>query len=363
MEPQAFSIDQVSVALLPAKTPDLAFFPTAEGFYDYKKDQYIYQYKDHLGNARVSFGINSAGVLDIVDNNDYYPFGMNHLKTGTAFFGAGSYKNYKYNGKELQETGMYDYGWRQYMPDVARWMQLDPLVEDTEDPYAYVFNNPISLTDPDGRAPDYVPETDCCPDKSSSSLPSDPMEFASMTAGAFNSVRASVSNLFSRCYNEIADKRIDRKYVVDEIGQLVLISGVPAETRREKIENTLGDLATIALAATGGVQGSLLTQGGKAPLLKAVEEVKDAVKYSHLKDSKSVGPGKPFTSSQKNKIINENMKKNGGVIKSDLSGKVLDRAVQSKKGVKANMNQGEIDHVKAKSKGGFKFIQERSSFK
>ncbi len=81
------------------KTQDLQFFPTAEGFYDYQKDQYIYQYKDHLGNARVSFGKNSAGVLEITDANDYYPFGMNYLKTGNAFFG-GSYKDYKYNGKE-----------------------------------------------------------------------------------------------------------------------------------------------------------------------------------------------------------------------------------------------------------------------
>ncbi|KAA0125963.1 hypothetical protein FY557_19830 [Chryseobacterium sp. SN22] len=31
------------------KNEDLEFFPTAEGYYDYKKDQYIYQYKDHLG--------------------------------------------------------------------------------------------------------------------------------------------------------------------------------------------------------------------------------------------------------------------------------------------------------------------------
>ncbi|VXC61067.1 hypothetical protein CHRYSEO8AT_790003 [Chryseobacterium sp. 8AT] len=27
--------------------------------------------------------------------------------------------NYKYNGKELQETGMYDYGARFYMPDMV----------------------------------------------------------------------------------------------------------------------------------------------------------------------------------------------------------------------------------------------------
>ena len=36
-------------------------------------------------------------VLEITDANGYYPFGMNHLKTGNAFFG-GSYKAYKYDG-------------------------------------------------------------------------------------------------------------------------------------------------------------------------------------------------------------------------------------------------------------------------
>ena len=110
------------------KTQDLQFFPTAEGFYDYQKDQYIYQYKDHLGNARVSFGRNSAGVLEITDANDYYPFGMNHLKTGNAFFG-GSYKAYKYQGQELQETGFYSFKWRNYMPDVGRFFNIDPLAE------------------------------------------------------------------------------------------------------------------------------------------------------------------------------------------------------------------------------------------
>ncbi|RXM41150.1 sugar-binding protein [Chryseobacterium sp. CH21] len=135
------------------KTPDLLYLPTAEGFYDYQKDQYIYQYKDHLGNVRVSYKRNSAGALEITDANDYYPFGMNHLKTGNAFFGQGSYKDKKYNGKELQETGMYSYGWREYMPDLGRWNGIDQLAESylSTSPYAYVANNPISNTDPDGR--------------------------------------------------------------------------------------------------------------------------------------------------------------------------------------------------------------------
>ncbi|WP_317207569.1 RHS repeat domain-containing protein [Chryseobacterium indicum] len=105
-----------------------------------------------MGDTRVSFGRNSAGALEIIDVNDYYPFGMNHLKSGNSFFEAGSYKNYKYNGKELQESGMYDYGARFYMPDIGRWGVVDPLAETSRrwSPYNYAYNNPAFFIDPDG---------------------------------------------------------------------------------------------------------------------------------------------------------------------------------------------------------------------
>jgi RHS repeat-associated protein len=154
MEMQAYSPESTATtqATATVKTEDLQFFLTAEGFYDYTKDQYIYNYKDQLGNVRLSFGRTSTGALEIVDSNDYYPFGMNHLKSGNSYFGAGSYKNYKYNGKELQETGMYDYGARLYMPDIGRWGVVDPLAETSRrwSAYAYAYNNPIRFIDPDG---------------------------------------------------------------------------------------------------------------------------------------------------------------------------------------------------------------------
>ncbi|CAH0220122.1 DUF6443 domain-containing protein [Chryseobacterium sp. Bi04] len=154
MEIEAFSVEPRKVSATPAiKTVELKFFPTSEGFYDYEKDQYIYQYQDHLGNVRVSYGRNSTGALEITDSNDYYPFGMSHLNTGAAFFGPSTYKNYKYNGKELQETGMYDYGARMYMPDLGRWGVVDPLAEEYRrySTYNYTVNNPINFIDPDGR--------------------------------------------------------------------------------------------------------------------------------------------------------------------------------------------------------------------
>lgn len=108
---------------------------------------------DHLGNVRISFGRNSAGGLEITDANDYYPFGLNHIQGMLSSSRLGSYYSYKYNGKELQETGMYDYGARFYMPDLGRWGVVDPLAEKMRrhSPYNYAFNNPIMFIDPDGR--------------------------------------------------------------------------------------------------------------------------------------------------------------------------------------------------------------------
>ena len=61
--------------------------------------------------------------------------------------------NYKYNGKELQETGMYDYGARFYMPDIGRWGVQDKKSEAyyNYSQYQYVLNNPVVNIDIKGE--------------------------------------------------------------------------------------------------------------------------------------------------------------------------------------------------------------------
>ena len=100
----------------------------------------------------MSYAKNSEGALEITDVNNYYPFGLNHIDGQISKGKLGSYLSYKYNGKELQETGMYDYGARMYMPDLGRWSVVDPLAEKYRrwSPYAYAVNNPIRFIDPDG---------------------------------------------------------------------------------------------------------------------------------------------------------------------------------------------------------------------
>jgi RHS repeat-associated protein len=131
----------------------LAFVQTEEGralpngaqFYNYE-----YSLKDHLGNSRVNFDT-GTGAARKVQTDDYYPFGMDIIPSGSARMSPQN--NYLYNGKELQEDlKLYDYGARLYDPVIARWTSIDPLAEISRrwSPYNYVENNPITLTDPDG---------------------------------------------------------------------------------------------------------------------------------------------------------------------------------------------------------------------
>lgn len=135
----------------------LQFAKTSEGYYDFVKNSYIYNYLDHLGNIRISYRKNSAGVLEILEENNYYPFGLKHEGYHGGSTATESYK-FKFGGKELQENGMYDFGARIYMPDIGRWGAVDPLAEKypSLSPYVYVANNPINAIDPDGRDIIYI---------------------------------------------------------------------------------------------------------------------------------------------------------------------------------------------------------------
>ncbi|KXH84187.1 hypothetical protein AU378_00010 [Chryseobacterium kwangjuense] len=133
----------------------LKFFPTAEGYYNAETGKYVYNYTDHLGNTRLSYFKNGAGA-EIIEESNYYPFGLKH-EGYNVLSGNPAYKC-KYNGKELQESGMYDYGARFYMADIGRWGVVDPLAELYRrwSPYSYVMNNPLRFIDPDGRQVEYA---------------------------------------------------------------------------------------------------------------------------------------------------------------------------------------------------------------
>jgi RHS repeat-associated protein len=145
------------------KNTVLQFFPTAEG---YVKNtpvsgtntySYVFNYTDHLGNVRLSYAKDTTtGSLKILEENNYYPFGLKHNSYNVDNFQP-EYK-YQYNGKEMQDElglNMYDYGNRNYDPAIGRFMNIDPLIELMKDnsTYSFAFNNPVYFEDYEGLIP------------------------------------------------------------------------------------------------------------------------------------------------------------------------------------------------------------------
>lgn len=106
----------------------LQFVPTANGYYDFAYNRYVYQYKDQVGNIRLSYY--HDGNKTVIDKEtNYYPFGMEH------WGGNGTYplnRSYTYGFQEQErqeETGWNSFKWRNYDSSLGRFFNVDPLSE------------------------------------------------------------------------------------------------------------------------------------------------------------------------------------------------------------------------------------------
>lgn len=146
----------------------LNFFPHAEGYVAKQGSstfKYVFQYRDHLGNVRLSYAKNpTTGNLDIIEENNYYPFGLRHIGYNNDLWlthGNGEAQKYKYNDREYQsELGLNvtAMDFRQYDAALGRFNAIDALAGSmpSSTPYHFGFNNPIYWADPTGLMPEWL---------------------------------------------------------------------------------------------------------------------------------------------------------------------------------------------------------------
>ena len=265
-----------------------------------KKHHFFLQ--DHQGNNRVV--ADESGNIE--ETNHYYPFG------GTFASAVSSTQPYKYNGKELDtKNGLnwYDYGARMYDPAIGRWHAGDPVAEEFYriSPYAYCYNSPILLVDPNGMWPTWGGIK-----RGFNNALNTSMSFANgaVRAVADNMLWGNTSLRETGIYSSASAYNAGQ-----DVGDMVSIFIGGAEVIKGAGEVTAGVLGTpetagtsLAVSAKGAVDvthGSLMATSGAMKLFSRKGRVNESNDSEY---SKSSGRNEPHSNLDKRQQASNNYK-------------------------------------------------------
>lgn len=243
---------------------------------NYENLQFFY-HSDHLGSS--NFITNLDG--EVVQHIEYVPFGEVFIEERNNVWNT----PYLFNAKEFdEETGMYYYGARYYNPRISIWLATDPSEEKYfgYSSYCYTGNNPIKLSDPNGK--DWWDKT-----KGFGAAIWD-----NITLGCFNIREAAGRNVSDpEDFNHglelgdlaslaISTFEIDAGSGMTTSGATVMVVGVAAEGP------TLGgSTVVVGAGALETALGAGLTAHGGAMALTSADNL--ANKKGHLNESSSGG--------------------------------------------------------------------------
>ena len=214
----------------------------------------------------------------------------------------------------------YDFGARWQMPDLTRFGQMDPLAEKTPgvSPYAYCMGNPVRYVDPEGKS-----------------------AWSKLGKAAFKVTKAVAKNGV-KALGDAATYADAVSDIIEDVNTLTDNNSSGWE-KVGAVASLASEVFPVSVSDAKGISS------GIAKLFSAKNNVG---KYGHLPNPRNFGPGKKATTLQKKKILEENRKMNGGVLRSDGDGRLLNNPSKSEKGVPSDMDQAEIDHIIPRSKGG-----------
>ena len=124
----------------------------------------FWYHPEHLGSTNLMTGVNGDELQDAY--SEYEPYGRALPTAGNNTAGAQYQQDtpnsdhsggFQFTGKELDATGLYDYGARYYDPVIGRFIEPDDITPDSRpqslNRYSYVLNNPLIYNDPTGHEP------------------------------------------------------------------------------------------------------------------------------------------------------------------------------------------------------------------
>jgi RHS repeat-associated protein len=302
---------------------------------------------------------------DVINSNDYYAFGGQMNGRDFAIRGAQAYR-YGFNGKENDNEvkgagNQQDYGMRIYDPRIAKFLSVDPITAQYPDltPYQFASNSPIENIDLDGLEKISVklimdqgkpvltkisegPKTRSFLDMvvSAEFKRNIPLEYNLQYKGqTYNFSDAKQSNGLVPMYS-----LAEMKYFIKNPNQDNYVSQDEASQAFKKqvvFNSIVYNLRELTQATTLNFMAFKSTKPWGGP-----------VDYSGLNEPRRVGPGLETTPSQRQRILEYNKKMNGGVLRSDEDGSIINMPTNVPKGGKADMKQAEVDHIDERVTGG-----------
>lgn len=107
--------------------------------------------------------VNDASIVEIIEEHNYYPFGLKHKDFNPSTNSNELAKKVKFNGKEFEQSlgiNLYEMDWRSYDPTIGRWTSIDPVTHFSLSPYNAFDNNPVFWSDPSGADSEYYQDPD-----------------------------------------------------------------------------------------------------------------------------------------------------------------------------------------------------------